>query len=584
MRYVMEKHADSLGFAVDAFESYAQATQSLTEQFQQFGTEYSGVIFGWPIAPQEDATAFAQCLENTERKDLPVVVMSTDMRAETRAWVAGRDHTEILAWREYQGLDALLQELIDAVPEDESASQASNAQKDNRDIHLLVVDDSATIRYSLRDLFQGQGYRVTLAATRDEAMRYATATEFDIAVLDYYLTETTGDVLCRELLASSDTSDVVCTVLTGTYSDHIIKRSLRAGAVECMFKNESSELLLSRINAISRFVRQRRQLQAGQQLLEEVVECIAGAVILISNEQRIVYVNSLAVKELEAAGKSELTGQPASALLEEGGPAASGRQIHAATWQMANGSTLPIDYQHTLIDASGYSLLRFAKRSVPIADGDKVMLQQSNDPLRMAQGVVRQFSLNPGSEPFFLQMQSYLEAVGNQQSGAHNGSAALASRTSFLVLDVFVRQADGELVSVAERAALAERVHESLTGVLARENHVFRLLENRYGFLLRHAEDSQAYVLTRKVMQRCLEVVADESPEASSEQADDTTTQAERALACRASLLSLTRNASQPMSVLVQHTFKGMELMNTREPDQAILLDVRRLLSAYPVA
>ena len=584
MRYVMEKHADSLGFAVDAFESYSQAAQSLTEQFQQFGSEYDGVIFGWPIAPQDDAVSFAHCLESTERKDLPVVVMTTDMRAETRAWVAGRDHTEILAWKEYQGLEALLQKVIDTGPEDTPERQVTGAQQDSRDIHLLVVDDSATIRYSLRDLFQTQGYRVTLAATQEEAMRYASATQFDIAVLDYYLTETTGDVLCQELLASSDTGDVVCTVLTGTYSDHIIKRSLRAGAVECMFKNESSELLLSRINTISRFVRQKRQLQVEQQLLEEVLECIAGAVILINDEQRIIYVNSLAVEELGVDAKSVLTGQPATALLEAGGPAASGRQIHAASWQLTNGSTLAVDYQHTLIDASGYSMLRFAKRSVPIADADRVILQHSGDPSSMAQGLVRQFSLNPDSESFFLQMQQYLEAVGEQLAADHSASAVQGIRTSFLVLDVFVRQTDGKLASVAEREWLAERVHESLTGLLSRENHVLRLTENRYGFLLRHGEDSQAYVLTRKVMQRCLEVRTSEPSDAVSDHGDNAVISDERLLACRASLLNLTRNASQPMSVLVQHTFKGMDLVNAREPDQAILLDVRRLLSAYPAS
>lgn len=571
MRYVMEKHVESLGFAVDAFESYLQATESLTEQFQQFGSEYSGVIFGWPIAPQEDASAFAQCLESSERRDLPVVVMTTDMRAETRAWVAGRDHTEMLAWKEYQGLQALLLDLIETTPDDDSVSQADSAQGDNGDIHVLVVDDSATIRYSLRDLFQMQGYRVTLAATRDEAMRFASATQFDIAVLDYYLNETTGDVLCRELLESDDTGDVLCTVLTGTYSDHIIKRSLRAGAVECMFKNESSELLLSRISTISRFVRQRRQLKQEQGLLEDVLECIAGAVVLINKDRDIVYVNSLAVEELGIAGKSVLTGKPATMLLEEGGPAAPGKDIHAASWQLENDLTLEVDYQHTLIDVSGYSLLRFAKRSVPIADTDMIKPQQRHDPLNLAKGVVRQFSLNPDSELFFLQMQDYLHSVGEDV------------RTSFLVLDVFVRQTDGELVPVSESSSIAEWVNESLVSILTRENHVIRLTANRYGFLLRHAEDSEGYVLTRKIMQRCLEVPTGGPSDVLPQGADNAASPDERVIACRASLLSLTRNASQPMSVLVQHTFKGMDIVNAREPDQALLLDVRRLLSAYPV-
>ena len=47
------------------------------------------------------------------------------------------------------------------------------AKFDNGDVHVLVVDDSLTIRYSLRDLLELQGYRVSLAATRDEALAAA---------------------------------------------------------------------------------------------------------------------------------------------------------------------------------------------------------------------------------------------------------------------------------------------------------------------------------------------------------------------------------------------------------------------------
>jgi len=246
MRYVLEKYIKSLGFAVDSTESYDESLQLLRNQYQQFGAEYSALLFGWPSTPQNDAAHLAQSLEQAEFEDFPVVVMSTDLRAETRAWVSARDCTAVIAWKEYQTVEGVLNRLLDEELH-ESATQA--AKFDNNDIHLLIVDDSATIRHSLSDLFRMQGYKVSLAASRVEAFALATAQTFDIAILDFYLQETTGDLLCRDLMGHPDTGDIVCTVLTGTYSDHIIKRSLRAGAVECMFKNESSELLLSRIDS-----------------------------------------------------------------------------------------------------------------------------------------------------------------------------------------------------------------------------------------------------------------------------------------------------------------------------------------------
>jgi len=560
MRYLMDQHIESLGFAVDAFESFAQATESLTKQFQQFGAEYSGVVFGWPIATHDEATAFAQYLETSEAKDLPVVVMSTDMRAEARAWVGGRDLTQLLPWKEYQGLQERLNKLVDTLPENTLLGRDGGAQLNNADIHLLVVDESVTIRHSMRDLFQMQGYRVTLARTPDEAMTHASATRVDIAVLDYYLSETTGDLLCRDLLASQSTGNIQCTIMTGTYSDHIIKRSLRAGAVECMFKNESSELLLSRIATISRSIRQRRELLREQQLLDEMLQVIAGAVVLINKDRNIVYVNPPAVDELGIADKFVLIGQPAATLLEQGGPAEPGKDIHTATWKLQRAAdlTLEVDYQHIPMEHSGYSLLRFARRSVPLHGTDMPRLQRSTDLLNVAQRVVKQFSLNMHSELFFEQMQRYLDAdIGEQ-------------RTSFLVLDVFTRRGEAELIPVSEHPAVAESVHESLSCFLSDDNHVVRLSGYRYGFLLRHADDARAYVLTRKIMQQCLEL------------SFDVALTDQYVLACRASLLSLTRNASQPMSAVVQHAFNGMDIVNTKDSDQALLLDVKRFLSAYP--
>jgi CheY-like chemotaxis protein len=151
MRQVIEKHVSSLGFTVDACSGFDEASASLRHQYQNFGAEYVCVIFGWPTITQDDADSFARQLDGGEYKDLPVIVMSTDMRAETRAWVAARENTSLLEWKVYQQLDNLLQQYIDRQsPDAEVANEAAHLNTDNSDIHLLVVDDSATIRYSLR--------------------------------------------------------------------------------------------------------------------------------------------------------------------------------------------------------------------------------------------------------------------------------------------------------------------------------------------------------------------------------------------------------------------------------------------------
>lgn len=550
MRYVLEKHAQSLGFAVDATESYLSAIESLSTQYQQFGNEYSGLLLGWPTAPQNEAAQLASVLEQDEYKDLPVVVMSTDMRAETRAWAAGRENTAVLAWREYQGLEELLQRLIEVAPDD---SDTFPTKFDNRDIHLLVVDDSATIRYSLRDLFKMQGYNVSLAATRAEAMQLATDTAFDIAILDYYLTETTGDLLCRELMSSEKTGDLVCTVLTGTYSDHIIKRSLRAGAVECMFKNESSELLLSRVDAISRFVRQRRELQTERQLLENVIETVAGAVIIVDAAGRISYANDAAMVSLRQDNALAIVGQGSETLLELDGPKPPGDTIHSGLWRLPDGDTIAVDYQHSRFDSDTRSLIRFTPKKVSI--DENTLKQALVDTGSMTETLIQHFDFEDDAAAVLDNMQHYLKNADE-----------LPERVSLLMLDVFAKDGD-ELTPIHEHETLQKTISSAINGIYKRSGHVARLRDNRYAFLLRHREEAQAYLMARKVMQLSLAIEHNED---------------NIKLACTGSLLSLIDNARPPISALIQHAFKGVDLVNSRGSNQVLLLDLRRMISAYP--
>ena len=587
---VIEKHAQSLGYAVDTCLNYSQAVELLDKQFKKFGTDFSAVIFGWPTTPQNDAAAFARHLDSSDHKDIAVVVFSTDMRAETRAWVGGRDNAELLPWKEYQQLEKLLKQLIDTGTDagtrigthigthggtkmqNSTEGDVLPASANHQNIRILIVDASETIRLSLRDLLVNQGYQIYLASTHEEAIRCASESTIDIAIIDYYLSDTTGDELCREMLASADTRDIVCAVLTSTYSDHIIRRSLHAGAIECIFKNESSELFISRVDALSGFVRQQQELRNERQLLKEILGSIAGAMILTDSEQRVVYTNVLATNALGLKDESVLIGQHSSSFLEEGGPQAPGETLYAASWQLPEGRTVAVNYQHSLIKTGTYSLLHFAQQTVPVADADRAVMQQSHDPDTMAERLIKQFSLLDQCKPFLLQLLNYLNLARSSQScglqgqipkvpmsdeGSQVSQNDSSMHVSLLVLDVL--PADD---------AQAAQVREALFGLAAREHHVSALGEQRYAFLLRHAEESQAFVLTRNVMQQCLQAGAEDD--------EDNT------LVCRGCVLSLTRNADHPVNALIQHVLRGMDLVNAGEPNQALLLDARRLLSAFP--
>ncbi len=548
MRYVLSKHAESLGFVVDVVERYSDAINALQDQYQSFGRDYVGVLFGWPSVPDDDAASLARLLEQDEFNDMAVVVLSTDMRAETRAWVAGRDNTAVVAWKHYLDIEPKLSKLLG---ERDIDADVFDAKFDNRDIEILVVDDSATIRHSLNELFSMQGYRVSLAATAIEAFEIARAKTIDIAILDYYLAETTGDVLCRDLIADTGTRDIICAVLTGTYSDHIIKRSLRAGAVECMFKNESSELLLNRIDAISRFVRQRRTLENDRELLDDVVDSIAGPTIVLSKDDRIVYLSQLAMHELELDSAAKLLGQAAVLLLEPEGVGAAGK-THNVHWRRPGGREIRVSYVRRDVAESGHKVLCFkAIAGVAIPDAEALA---TRTPAQAASDALTRFELSETALPFLQQMQTYLDEA-----------VVLAERISLLVIDVFMTTDDG-VASIEGDETLAAITHQRIMSIYRRKHHVVRLASNRYAFLLRHSNESQAYLLTRKIMQLT----------------NGSSIAANKRVASAASVLSINEHGNQLATEILQYAFKGVELVPAKGVDQAYLMDLHQMLSVYP--
>ena len=69
--------------------------------------------------------------------------------------------------------------------------------------HLLIVDDDAEIRQLLREYFQANGYRVTLAADGKGMCALLKTAQPDLVILDVMLPGEDGFSLCRTLRARS---------------------------------------------------------------------------------------------------------------------------------------------------------------------------------------------------------------------------------------------------------------------------------------------------------------------------------------------------------------------------------------------
>ncbi len=545
MRYVLENYAQSLGFSVLATGDYKKAESSLLEQYRSYDEEFSGVLLGWSIVPDEAADSLVQTLEGADFADLPVVVMSTDMRAETRAWVAGREHTAVLHWKDYQAIDGLLERMLDAP---DAVGETFDTKFDNTDINVLIVDDSVSIRFALRDLFQLQGYNVSVASGPDEALATARQSRFDIAILDFYLQDDTGDVLCRNLLADPATGNLTCAILTGTYSDHIIKRSLRAGAVECMFKNESSELLLARVDALSRFVRQRKHLAAEQRRLDDMVDTLAGATMVIDQNNIITYVSRQAGSLLDFDSRDALLGLSAAQVMDVNKLRESSEGKFRAQWRDATQGLVNVVYRQLTLDEGQDIVLNFK-----LLPGAAPVDTKAASPV--AGDVVASLKLPQSSQSFVAELKAYPGKLDSMQD-----------YVSLLLIDVFVKNNSGALTAANQFARLSQRVEIEMKNVYKREHHVANLGEHRYGFLLRHSTEPQAYLLTRKIMQICNDI----------DTGEDTTS-----ICSTGCLLSVSNNREKTAAQMLRLAMQGMEVVNQRGINQALLLDLRRMLPVY---
>jgi DNA-binding response OmpR family regulator len=112
--------------------------------------------------------------------------------------------------------------------------------------NVLVVDDDASIRQLLRLYLERDGHRVAEAADGAVALELATATRFDLVLLDVMLPGVDGLEVCRSLRDVGDTPIVLLTARSGD-SDKVI--GLDLGADDYIVKPFSPRELMARVRA-----------------------------------------------------------------------------------------------------------------------------------------------------------------------------------------------------------------------------------------------------------------------------------------------------------------------------------------------
>jgi len=109
---------------------------------------------------------------------------------------------------------------------------------------ILVVDDELPIREICRRVLEGSGYKVTTAATGDEALDYLKTQDFDFVLTDLMMPGScNGTRLLEAIKEKSPVTDVV--LMTSFPSLSTAIPSLKSGAYDYLIKPFDNGLLLS---------------------------------------------------------------------------------------------------------------------------------------------------------------------------------------------------------------------------------------------------------------------------------------------------------------------------------------------------
>jgi len=118
--------------------------------------------------------------------------------------------------------------------------------------HILVVDDEEDILELVEYNLARRGFRVSTAASGEEAVAAARSQLPDLVVLDLMLPGVDGLDVCRILKNDPLTADVPIIMLTAKTQEADVVTGLEVGADDYVAKPFSPRVLLARIRAVLR--------------------------------------------------------------------------------------------------------------------------------------------------------------------------------------------------------------------------------------------------------------------------------------------------------------------------------------------
>ncbi len=126
-----------------------------------------------------------------------------------------------------------------------------------REIKILLVDDEPDILEIVRYNLSTEGYQVITAENGLEAVKKAKKERPHLIILDVMMPEMDGIEACEQIRKNTDLNDTIITFLTARGEDYSQLAGFDAGADDYITKPIKPKLLVSKVKALLRRIKDR---------------------------------------------------------------------------------------------------------------------------------------------------------------------------------------------------------------------------------------------------------------------------------------------------------------------------------------
>ena len=144
--------------------------------------------------------------------------------------------------------------------------------------HIFLVEDEKDIARNLSLLLRSEGYKVTCASTKSEALLSFSENEFDLALIDISLPDGNGFAVCTQI---KEVQDIPVIFLTASNDEASVVTGLNMGADDYVTKPFRPRELIARIGSALR----KRNKSEGDFIIQGLhVDTASGLVKKNGNE------------------------------------------------------------------------------------------------------------------------------------------------------------------------------------------------------------------------------------------------------------------------------------------------------------